>query len=148
MLRQQILEVIQLVLFVSSYCILTKEIGLGMIDGGGQFGQINTIPSDEVLELLEQTVMAHNEIRQRHGSPPLMINPELVDLAQLEAQKYSETGDITHVRFKYRNESVGQNFALSQRIALKGRYQMFSTFFYSINLNYSAEINQRVKKFK
>lgn len=85
------------------------------------------LPDDEVLELLEQTLAAHNLIRDRHGVPPLMINPELVDLAQTVTQRFAETGEITHVILEYRNQSVGQNFALSQGIRLKG-WLLFSKF--------------------
>lgn len=81
----------------------------------------NEEPSDEVLTLLEQVYEAHNELREKHGVPPLMINPELVDLAQQEAEKYAKTGEMTDVLVKYRNHSVGQNFAFSQGLILKGR---------------------------
>lgn len=86
--------------------------------------ETNSTTTDEVLELLEQTLMAHNEYREKHNATSLMINPELVDLAQSQAEKFAETGHIIHATIKYRNQTVGQNFALSQGITLKGCFLM------------------------
>ena len=74
----------------------------------GQFSKNvfpNKINNDDISSVysimttfLEEALCAHNELRAKHNSPPLILNPALTTLAQKHSELLAKEGNINNIR--------------------------------------------------
>lgn len=57
-------------------------------------------------EFLHEVLTRINELRARHGSPPLTLDPELVDYAKSRASFMADNDDLTHAGLR---SGTGEN---------------------------------------
>jgi len=62
-------------------------------------------------KFLEEILNSHNELRSKHNSPPLILNPSLSMLAQEKAEKMAENKEI---KFNEKNKEYGKNYFFSE----------------------------------
>jgi len=51
----------------------------------------------------------HNELRAKHGCPPLKLNDELCKIAEKYAKKLATENKLEHSSNKYKGENLGEN---------------------------------------
>jgi uncharacterized protein YkwD len=67
-----------------------------------------------IANFIQDVFYAHNDLRAKHGVPPLLINIDLVNLAQQEADRYATSGEMVSNKTFYEGQVLGENFAFSQ----------------------------------
>lgn len=95
---------------------------------------------DEVLKFIEEAVSQHNILRKEHGVPELKLSPELVELAQEEADSFATQNKVESKQIRYKDQSVGKNIATMRgsspftgQAATKLWYQSGKNFNYKLN---------------
>ena len=64
---------------------------------------------------LEEALLAHNELRMKHNSPPLTLNPILSTLAQTHAQYLAKEGKLIHSNNTMEDKNVGENLFMNTK---------------------------------
>jgi len=59
----------------------------------------------------QQTLDAHNRLRQKHGSPPLRLSADLNDYSQRYAEQLARTNTFQHSACKLNGQPIGENLA-------------------------------------
>ena len=65
-------------------------------------------------KFLEEVLLAHNELRIRHNSPPLILNPILIKLAQNHSEALSKEEKLINSNNKLKNQKIGENLFMSK----------------------------------
>ena len=63
---------------------------------------------------LEEALCAHNELREKHNSPPLILNPTLTTLAQNHSELLAKKGNLNYSNNKLENKKLGENLFMSK----------------------------------
>ena len=63
---------------------------------------------------LEEALCAHNELRAKHNSPPLILNPTLITLAQNHSELLAKEGILNYSNNKLENKKIGENLFMSR----------------------------------
>ena len=63
---------------------------------------------------LEEALCAHNELRAKHNSPPLILNPNLTTLAQNHSELLAKEGILNYSNNKLENKKIGENLFMSK----------------------------------
>ena len=63
---------------------------------------------------LEEALCAHNELRAKHNSPPLILNPTLTTLAQNHSELLAKEGILNYSNNKLENKKIGENLFMSK----------------------------------
>jgi uncharacterized protein YkwD len=63
---------------------------------------------------LEEALCAHNELRAKHNSPPLILNPTLTTLAQNHSELLAKEGNLNYSNNKLENKKIGENLFMSK----------------------------------
>ena len=63
---------------------------------------------------LEEALCAHNELRAKHNSPPLILNPTLITLAQNHSELLAKEGNLNYSNNKLENKKIGENLFMSR----------------------------------
>jgi len=95
-------------------CIVPDEINIKINDKISPH-KIDINDKEKLLNLREKVLKKHNEFRKKHGVGNLKLNADLCELAQLSAEKYSETviENICMIPPKlYKDDIVGENIAI------------------------------------
>lgn len=66
-----------------------------------------------VSPYIEEALKAHNELRAKHGAPPLTHAQDLTDYSQAWADKIAAKGQMEHSNCKHTTGPVGENIAWS-----------------------------------
>ena len=66
---------------------------------------------EEILNIYEKLVKIHNDYRQKHNSPNLVLNIDLCKLAQEYADKYADFENIDFCPNLYKDEPIGENIS-------------------------------------
>lgn len=61
------------------------------------------------LTFNEIALAHHNELRAKHGCPPLKLNNELCKIAENYAKKLASENKLQHSTNKYKGENLGEN---------------------------------------
>ena len=77
----------------------------------------------------------HNNLRRAHGASPLMLNPELVKMAQAQADKIASSKLFVKSGNKYNEKKLGENIAM----VMKGRTNgnLITNIWYDENKTYN-----------
>lgn len=67
--------------------------------------------SAEIEQFSSEALTAHNQYRQQHGVPPLILNRQLADLAQQTAEKSATSNRLIQERPPYRGSKTGGMYA-------------------------------------
>ncbi|CAF0721775.1 unnamed protein product [Brachionus calyciflorus] len=72
----------------------------------------NELTVNDAIKFIQEMVNQHNILRQNHNVSDLVLNPDLVQLAQNEADKYADNGVMDSQIVKYKNTGLGKNSAI------------------------------------
>lgn len=64
-------------------------------------------------ECNQDALKAHNELRAKHGVPPVKLAKDLQDYAQKWAEHMASKGDFNHSSCKLNGQSIGENIAFT-----------------------------------
>ena len=64
---------------------------------------------------LEEALLAHNELRIKHNSPPLTLNPILSTLAQTHAKNLAKEGKLIHSNNTMKDKNIGENLFMNTK---------------------------------
>ena len=64
---------------------------------------------------LEEALCAHNELRAKHNSPPLFLNPTLTTLAQNHSELLAKEGNLKYSNNKLEDKKIGENLFMSKK---------------------------------
>ena len=56
-----------------------------------------------------ESLNKHNELRKKHGVPPVTLNKELCDIAEKYSKYLASIRTLEHSKNKYKGESLGEN---------------------------------------
>ena len=98
-------------------------------------------------ELWEKALKRHNEFRKKHGARNLELNPDLCEIAQSSAEKYSET-DIENI-YKippklYKGDIVGENIAIIDKFN-STNFEDIINKWYEEKQNYEFDSNKYIE---
>ena len=63
---------------------------------------------------LEEALFSHNELRAKHNSPALILNPTLSSFAQKHSEMLANKGKIEYSNNKFENQKIGENLFMSK----------------------------------
>jgi len=98
-------------------------------------------------KLWEKALKRHNEFRKKHGARNLELNPDLCEIAQSSAEKYSET-DIENI-YKippklYKGDIVGENIAIIDKFN-STNFEDIINKWYEEKQNYEFDSNKYIE---
>lgn len=65
-------------------------------------------------KFLDEALFAHNELRAKHNSPPLVLNPILSTLAQDHSNFLAKEGKLINSNNKLKDQKIGENLFMSK----------------------------------
>ena len=71
--------------------------------------ELYSVNSDEIVNFYEEALIAHNEYRDQHGVPGLILNPILSTIAFNHAIEISKKNQLFHSNNMYKNQKCGEN---------------------------------------
>ena len=74
--------------------------------------EIFSVNSDEIVNFYEEALIAHNEYRDQHGVPALILNPILSTIAFNHALEICKKNEMFHSNNLYQNEKCGENLCI------------------------------------
>lgn len=75
--------------------------------------KLNTSFDEMQNRFIYEALESHNSCRKKHGSPPLIHNPELSKIAQDYATYLVKIKSLKHSGSVYKNEKLGENLSYS-----------------------------------
>lgn len=98
-------------------------------------------------KLWEKALKRHNEFRKKHGARNLELNPDLCEIAQSSAEKYSET-DIENIYMippkLYKGDIVGENIAIIDKFN-STNFEDIINKWYEEKQNYEFDSNKYIE---
>lgn len=89
----------------------------GIITFGSSMTLSTLARSSNLQTFRQQALDAHNDYRQKHGAPPLVMDERLNNLAQNWANRMAATGQFQHRP----NNKFGENLAYYENVKVDGR---------------------------
>ena len=66
-------------------------------------------------KLFEEIIISHNELRAKHNSPPLVLNPALSTIAQNHSKFLAKEGKKIYSNNTFNNQKLGENIYISNK---------------------------------
>ena len=75
----------------------------------------NTSYYSITTKFIEEALFAHNDLREKHNSPPLILNPALSTLAQNHSEFLAKEKKLLFSKNKLNNEKIGENLFMGNK---------------------------------
>ena len=85
-------------------------------------------------KFIEEALSSHNEIREKHNSPPLILNPTLSTLAQNHSEFLAKEKKLSFSNNKLNKEKIGENLFVGNK---NYNGEEVTSFWYKGNIKYN-----------
>ena len=93
----------------------------------------NTSYYSITTKFIEEALSAHNDLREKHNSPPLILNPTLSTLAQNHSEFLAKEKKLSFSNNKLNKEKIGENLFMGNK---NYNGEEVTSFWYKGNIKY------------